>query len=91
MKKIISCIASLALLASFPTAAAFAADIEPASAPISVVSTDKKTDISNIVGHWKYQVAEEGKNVTVSVIDNGFIDVKDDGTFVQKRTGCFIM
>jgi hypothetical protein len=82
MKKIISCIASLALLASFPTAAAFAADIEPASAPFSAVSTDEKTDISNIVGHWKYQIAEEGKNVTVSVIDSGFIDVKDDGTFV---------
>ena len=82
MKKMISCIASLALLASFPAATAFAADIEPASEPIAAVSTDDKTDISNIVGHWKYQIAEEGKNVTESVIDSGFIDVKDDGTFV---------
>lgn len=82
MKKIISCIASLALLASFPIVSAFAADIEPTSEPSAAVSADDKTDISNIVGHWKYQVAEEGKNVTTSLIDSGFIDVKDDGTFV---------
>ena len=82
MKKIISCIASLALLTSFPIVSAFAADIEPTSAPSTAVSADDKTDISNIVGHWKYQVAEEGKNVLTSLIDSGFIDVKDDGTFV---------
>ena len=82
MKKIISCIASLALLASFPTVSAFATDIEPTSEPSAAVSVDDKTDISNIVGHWKYQVAEEGKNVTSSLIDSGFIDVNDDGTFV---------
>ncbi|SHM54545.1 hypothetical protein [Ruminococcus flavefaciens] len=82
MKKMISCIASLALIAAIPSTAAFAADIEPASEPIAVVSTDEKTDISNIVGHWKYQIAEEGKNVTSNVTDSGFIDVKDDGTYV---------
>lgn len=81
MKKMISCIASLALLASFPVATAFAADIEPTSEPIETVSNNAE-DISSIVGHWKYQVAEEGVNVSVSAIDNGFIDVKDDGTFV---------
>ena len=84
MKKMISCIASLALIAAIPSTAAFAADAEPTTAAgisVTTESDNADADISNIVGRWKYQVAEEGKNVTVSKIDSGFIDVKDDGTY----------
>ena len=39
------------------------------------------TDISELVGQWKYQIAPEGKNITVGATDNGIIDVKSDGTY----------
>ena len=40
------------------------------------------TDISELVGQWKYQIAPEGKNITVGATDNGTIDVKSDGTYI---------
>ncbi|MBR1432495.1 SH3 domain-containing protein [Ruminococcus sp.] len=33
------------------------------------------TDISELVGQWKYQVAPEGMNITAGVTDNGIIDI----------------
>ena len=39
------------------------------------------TDISELVGQWKYQLALEGMNVTAGVTDNGIIDIKSDGTY----------
>ena len=40
------------------------------------------TDISELVGQWKYQTAPEGMNITAGVIDNGIIEVNSDGTYV---------
>lgn len=40
------------------------------------------TDISELVGQWKYQVAPEGMNITAGVTDNGIIDIKGDSTYV---------
>ena len=40
------------------------------------------TDISELVGQWKYQIAPEGMNITAGVTDNGVIDIKSDGTYV---------
>lgn len=40
------------------------------------------TDISELVGQWKYQIAPEGMNITAGVTDNGIIDIKSDGTYV---------
>lgn len=40
------------------------------------------TDISELVGQWKYQIAPEGKNITAGVTDNGTIDIKSDGTYI---------
>lgn len=40
------------------------------------------TDISELVGQWKYQIAPEGKNITVGATDNGTIDIKSDGTYI---------
>jgi len=79
MKKMISCLAVLAMLAAVPTATAFAADTAPAS--VSTEAAYDETDISNIVGQWKYQLAAENKNVDVSAVDNGIITVKEDGTY----------
>lgn len=39
------------------------------------------TDISELVGQWKYQIAPEGMNITAGVTDNGTIDIKSDGTY----------
>lgn len=40
------------------------------------------TDISELVGQWKYQIAPEGKNITAGATDNGTIDIKSDGTYI---------
>ncbi len=40
------------------------------------------TDISELVGQWKYQIAPEGMNVTAGVTDNGTIDIKSDSTYI---------
>lgn len=40
------------------------------------------TDISELVGQWKYQIAPEGMNITAGVTDNGTIDIKSDGTYI---------
>ena len=40
------------------------------------------TDISELVGQWKYQTAPEGMNITAGVTDNGVIDIKSDGTYI---------
>ena len=40
------------------------------------------TDISELVGQWKYQIAPEGKNVSAGVTDNGTIDIKSDSTYI---------
>ena len=85
MKKMISCIAALAIIAAIPAATVFAAESAPATgAEVSVTSETAydETDIRNITGRWKYQVAEEGKNITTGVIDSGYIDVNEDGTFI---------
>ncbi len=85
MKKMISCIAALAIIAAAPAATVFAAESEPSTGAEASVTSETAydvTDIRNITGRWKYQVAEEGKNVTAGVTDNGFIDVKEDGTFI---------
>ncbi len=39
------------------------------------------TDISELVGQWKYQIAPEGMNINAGVTDNGTIDIKSDGTY----------
>ena len=39
------------------------------------------TDISELVGQWKYQVAAENKTVDISAKDNGTITVNEDGTY----------
>ena len=79
MKKMISCLAVLAMLTAVPTATAFAED----TAAISVTSETSyyETDIRNLVGQWKYQVAPEGMNITAGVTDNGIITVKEDSTY----------
>ena len=79
MKKMISCLAVLAMLAAAPTAAVYAAD----TAAVSVVAETSydETDIRNIVGQWRYQLAAENKNVDVSAVDNGIITVKEDSTY----------
>ena len=85
MKKMISCIAALAIIAAAPAATVFAAESAPSTGAEASVTSETAydvTDIRNITGRWKYQVAEEGKNVTAGVTDNGFIDVKEDGTFI---------
>ena len=85
MKKMISCIAALAIIAAAPAATVFAAESEPSTGAEATVTSETAydvTDIRNITGRWKYQVAEEGKNITAGVTDNGFIDVKEDGTFI---------
>ena len=85
MKKMISCIAALAIIAAAPAATVFAAESEPSTGAEASVTSETAydvTDIRNITGRWKYQVAEEGENVTAGVTDNGFIDVKEDGTFI---------
>ena len=79
MKKMISCLAVLAMLAAAPTAAVFAADKTPAS--VSEEAAYDETDIRNLAGQWKYQVAPEGMNITAGAIDNGIITVKEDGTY----------
>ena len=79
MKKMISCLAVLAMLAAVPTATAFAADTAPAS--VSEEAAYDETDIRNIVGQWKYQIAPEGMNITAGATDNGIITVKEDGTY----------
>ena len=87
MKKMISCIAALAIIAAAPAATVFAAESAPATGAEASVTSETAydvTDIRNITGRWKYQVAEEGKNVTAGVTDNGFIDVKEDGTATMK-------
>ena len=40
------------------------------------------TDISELVGQWKYQIAPEGMNITAGATDNGTIDIKSDGTYI---------
>ena len=40
------------------------------------------TDISELVGQWKYQTAPEGMNITAGTTDNGTIDIKSDGTYI---------
>lgn len=40
------------------------------------------TDISELVGQWKYQIAPEGMNITAGAIDNGIIDIRSDSTYV---------
>ena len=79
MKKMISCLAVLTMLAAVPTATAFAADNAPAS--ISEEAVYDETDIRNLVGQWKYQLAADGKTVDISAVDNGIITVKEDSTY----------
>ena len=79
MKKMISCLAVLAMLAALPTATAFAADTAPVS--VSEEAAYDETDIRNLVGQWKYQVAPEGMNITAGAFDNGIITVNEDGTY----------
>ena len=79
MKKMISCLAVLAMLAAVPTTVVYAADAAPAS--VSAEAAYDETDIRNLVGQWKYQVAPEGMNITAGVTDNGIITVKEDGTY----------
>ena len=79
MKKMISCLAVLAMLAALPTATAFAADTAPVS--VSEEAVYDETDIRNLVGQWKYQVAPEGMNITAGAFDNGIITVNEDGTY----------
>ncbi len=79
MKKMISCLAALALLAAMPAASAFAAETAPASA--SAEAAYDETDIRNLAGQWKYQVAPEGMNITAGMTDNGIVTVKEDGTY----------
>ena len=84
MKKMISCIAALAIIAAAPAATVFAAESAPATGAEASVTSETAydvTDIRNITGRWKYQVAEEGKNVTAGVTDSGYIDVNEDGTY----------
>ena len=80
MKKMISCLAVLTMLAAVPTATAFAADNAPAS--ISEEAVYDETDIRNLVGQWKYQLAADGKTVDISAKDNGIITVKEDSTYI---------
>ena len=80
MKKMISCLAVLAMLAAVPTAAASAAN--NAFPELIAAQADADiTNINNLVGQWKYQLAAENKNVDVSAVDNGIITVKEDGTY----------
>ena len=79
MKKMISCLAVLAMLAAAPTAAVYAADT--AAVSVAAETSYDETDIRNIVGQWKYQLAAENKNVDVSAVDNGIITVKEDSTY----------
>ena len=79
MKKMISCLAVLAMLAAVPTAAVYAAD--NAAVSVAAETSYDETDIRNIVGQWRYQLAAENKNVDVSAVDNGIITVNEDGTY----------
>ena len=79
MKKMISCLAVLTMLAAVPTAAVYAADT--ATASVSEEAAYDETDIRNIVGQWKYQLAADGKTVDISSKDNGIITVKEDSTY----------
>lgn len=79
MKKMISCLAILVMLAAVPTATAFAAETATFSVPAEAAFDE--TDIRNLVGQWKYQIAPEGMNITAGVIDNGIIDIKSDSTY----------
>ena len=79
MKKMISCLAVLAMLAAAPTAAVYATDTVAVS--VTAETSYDETDIRNLVGQWKYQLAADGKNVDISAVDNGIITVKEDGTY----------
>lgn len=81
MKKMISVLAVLAMLTAVPVTTAFAADAVPESSSVLSEEIQDKTDIRNIVGQWRYQLAADGKTVDISAKDNGIITVKEDGTY----------
>lgn len=87
MKKMVSCLAAIALIASVPTAAVFAADTETTEVREVVVTEEESREkeyFSNLVGQWRFQVAEEGKNVDMGAIDSGIVNVSEDGTYTYK-------
>ncbi|MCR5601114.1 MAG: hypothetical protein K6G33_10295 [Ruminococcus sp.] len=86
MKKMISCLTVLTMLAALPTVAASAAD-NTAYEPIAVQDSADVTDINNLVGQWKYMAALEGMNITAGVINNGIIDINPDSTYIYTDLG----
>ncbi|MBO7394763.1 MAG: NPXTG-anchored protein [Ruminococcus sp.] len=86
MKKSISIIAAAAMAASLTlagTMSAFAADEEPTTQASTEAATEAEPSIkiADIVGKWKYQVADGDTSVDKAAKDNGVVEISDDGTY----------
>ena len=81
MKKMISCLAALAMLTSMLSfSTALAADNDPI-APVSAAKETSELSVKDIAGEWKYQKASGNYDVSVQAETVASVIIKEDGTF----------